>query len=189
MANAHSVKYTGWPTFIEVNPTEWAPHIYGKTIEAWLGAPRDGASHDSSHSDYWRASLDGSLYLIRGYSEDGLNDRPPGKLIDFTLPIWRVGEALLFASRYARFFEGAESIVARCHYTDLRNPQLTSLSGGRAVFERDSQTDEVTLYIDVPLNRVRDNLIEVLHDLLRPLYEIFGFMELPINVVREEIKE
>ena len=139
--------------------------------------------------DFWRASREGKLYTIRGYTEDGLADRVrPGASVDVTLPIWRVGEGILFAARLAETFEAVEAIVIECRFTGLDNRFLTSLSGNRAVFnDRVSRTPEVTMTAQVTLDQVRDNLTEVMHHLLTPLYERFNFFPLSVELVDGEL--
>jgi hypothetical protein len=97
LAEARRIKLTGWSTFLQMGTQGWAPYPYDDSIEAWVGRPvrPDAAERDPSLCDFWRASPDGLLYTIRGYVEDGLENRPPGTCIDLTLPVWRIGEGLL----------------------------------------------------------------------------------------------
>lgn len=189
LATARRIKLTGWSTFLQMSTPELAPYPHDDFVEAWLGRPvRDDApTRDPSLCDFWRASRYGELYTIRGYKEDGLESRPPGTCLDVTLPVWRVGEGLLFAARLAETFEGVEQILIHCRYTGLRGRALTSVTGHRLMFDNSiSQTDEVTLRGRATPGQVKDNLAEVLVPLLTPLYERFDFFRLPVQLVGEE---
>src|SRR6185369_11821589 len=103
-------RLTGWTPFLELHRDGLRPYPHDNFVEAWVGRPVEERAFgaDPSHADFWRASPDGLLYTIRGYTEDGLGDRPAGRFIDITLPVWRVAEALLFARRLADTFAGVE---------------------------------------------------------------------------------
>jgi hypothetical protein len=88
---------TGWPVFIIMGREPLAPYPQEDGVESWLAEP--GAVSDAAHSDFWRASNDGRLFLLRGYQEDGMDGYAPGTVLDRGLPIWRVGECLLHGIR------------------------------------------------------------------------------------------
>lgn len=188
---AHGIKLTGWPTFLTMTRPEWTPYPHEEFVEAWIGRPaaQQRNFEDAAHSDFWRVSRDGKLYTIRGYTEDGLADRvAPGTAIDVTLPVWRVGEGLLFAARLAETFQDVEAIAIECRFTGLNGRHLTSLNHERAIFnDRTSQTEEVNLRGQATLDQLRDNLTEVMHQLLVPLYERFDFFALSQELVETEL--
>ena len=128
---ARQIRLTGWSTFLSMTTPGWAPYPREKFVEAWIGNPvrEDWLSREPAHNDFWRASRDGKLYTIRGYTEDGLPNRVnPGSAIDVTLPAWRVGEGVLFAARLAETFEDVEAIAIECRFTGLRNRTLVLMS-------------------------------------------------------------
>jgi hypothetical protein len=95
LEHARRVRLTGWPVFLDLTTPGWTPYPHDDFVEAWVGRPieRGRRFTDPAHADFWRASREGKLYMIRGYTENGLADRlQPGTAIDVTLPIWRVGE-------------------------------------------------------------------------------------------------
>jgi hypothetical protein len=165
----------------------WEPYAHDDFIEAWVGNPiRENLN--PSHCDFWRASRDGKLFTVRGYSEDGHDPVPPGQFIDLTLPVWRIGEGLLFAARVAEQDNAVSQIAIRCRFTGLRNRRLTSVDGQRILLDGYvSRTDEVLLNASATLEQIRDNLSEIVHRLLIPLYERFSFFELPFQLVEEEL--
>lgn len=190
MDQARRISLTGWPPFISVGTPEWAPYPHENFIEAWLGKPRNGASDsDPSVCDYWRASMEGKLYTIRGYAEDRVASDNPGTRFDVVLPIWRIAEGLLFAHRFSETFDDIDEIALQCRFTGLENRSLTSITGRRIFFSgRVSQTNAITLKTQATPVQVENNLAEIIHPLLSPLYELFGFFELPFTMVEEELE-
>ncbi len=188
---AQRIRLTGWSVFLNMTTPGWTPYPHGEFVEAWVGRPieRKRNFDDAAHADFWRASRDGKLYTIRGYTEDSLADRiAPGTGIDITLPVWRVGEGILFASRFSEAFENVEAIAVECRFTGLDNRCLTSLNHDRVVSDgRASHTQEITLISQATLDQLRDNLAEFMHQLLTPPYERFDFFALPLEVADTEL--
>ncbi|WP_322896130.1 MULTISPECIES: ATP-binding protein [unclassified Yoonia] len=190
---AHRIKLTGWPTFLTMTRRELAPYPADGGIEAWLGRP--GVEHfleeDAAHSDFWRIAPDGILYTRTGYDEDGAPERAePGTAFDIVLPIWRVGEALLFARRIAATYEGVEEIAAHVKWSGLDGRALRAMSRNRMPmsYDRVSRTNEVEQNLAITLRQIDDNLPEVLRALIAPVYEAFDFYELPLQIVEEELE-
>lgn len=189
---ARRICLTGWPPFLDMNRPEWAPYLHEDFIEAWMGRKVDrGWPRTSAECDFWRASRDGKLYTVRGHSEDGIPRKiPAGAAIDLAMPVWRIGEGLLFANRFAATFEGVESIAIECTFTGLQGRYLTSVDGMRAMFgDRHSRTDIVTLVGQPTVQQVQDNLTEVMQALLSPLYERFDFFEAPFELFDTELNK
>ena len=192
LAVARQIRLTGWPPFLSMTTQGWKPYPHENFVEAWIGSPirQDWMSREPAHNDFWRASPEGKLYTIRGYTEDGCAERvEPGRTIDVTLPVWRVGEGVLFAARLAETFENVEAIAIECRFTGLRNRALVSLNGRRAMFgDHVSQTNSITLtYVATP-EQIHDNLVEIMHTFLVPLYERFDFFRLPFELVDTELE-
>ncbi len=188
---AARVRHTGWPPFVSLDRAEFAPHVADGMIETWLGADVERQLRDPAHCDFWRASPAGRLFLQRGYQEDveDARGRTPGTLFGATLPIWRVGEAALYVSRLARLFGDNPSILIRCRYTGLRGRTLASFDSGRMFLDdRTCNDPEVSLGTQATATELDDNLAEVVHPLLVPLYERFAFFELPMRMVVEELE-
>lgn len=187
---ARRPKHTGWPPFLDMTTPEWRPYPTDEGVEAWVGRPaRDHwAERDPSLCDFWRANRDGKLYSIRGYSEDGWERVEPGQWVDLTLPVWRVGELLIFVARLATMFDDVEAIAITVNFTGLAGRQLTSITGRRAMFEGwVCQTDQVSLEGRATIPQLTDNLPEFLRAFLTPLYERFSFFQLPDQLVDEEL--
>lgn len=190
LAKAGSIRHTGWGPFISLTREDLAPTIAEEAIEVWLGnpAPQRIVGRAPHHSDFWRVSRSGLLFLQRGFDED--DSAEPGTLFDVTLPIWRIGEALLYVSRLAKLFDQNPRIYIRLHYEGLRGRELVSLNRDVTIFEgRISNDGEVQLETEATAAELEDNLAEVLHPFLSPLYERFNFFELPLDLVRREIEK
>ena len=190
---AGRISLTGWPPFLVMNSRGWHPYPYEEFIEAWLGRPADKrAFDDPSHADFWRISQNGQLYLIRGYVEDEGRPQqgPPGSSVNVVIPVWRIGETLLFASRFAEAFDGVEQIAVRCNFTGLAGRHLVSTSLDAPFIETGfvSRTDAIPLETQATVQQVQDNLAEIVHNLLSPFYEQFGFYQLPFAVVQAQLQ-
>ncbi len=191
MVLASQVRHTGWGPFVQIPRGELEPRIVNGNVEAWLGrAAPNRVMRDPAHCDYWCANPSGLFFLLRGYEEDASGTVEPERITDITLPIWRVGETLLYASRIARSYGANPQVAVRCHYRGLRNRRLGALNpigslylNGTGVCH-DADVELGTISTAAELD---DNLIEILHPLLVPLYERFSFFELPIDLVRTEV--
>jgi hypothetical protein len=127
------------------------------------------------------------LFLKRGFDED--EQIEPATGMQVTLPIWRVGEALLYAARLARLFGGDPSITLKCKYVGLRGRRLYAHDSARNFFMRDylSHDDHAELTTTANAHEIDDNLPEIVHPLLHPLYERFSLFELSRDFVRTEL--
>ena len=192
LALARRIELTGWPPFLEMGREEWKPYPKNDYIEAWIGRRIDERfPREPNVSDYWRASQSGQLYTIRGYTEDSIKDRKnvePGTILDVTLPVWRTGEIIFFAARLIAEFEGVESVLINCRFTGLSGRIITSLNWHhRSVQTRACHTDEIEKYAHVTPQQLEENVVEIIHQLLEPLYEAFDFYKLERALVEEEL--
>ncbi len=192
------VHYTGWPPFWYPTREGIEPYPMDGAVECWLGGDTQFpvGSRDPHLSDFWRITPDGCAYLLRGYQEDsedlkssGTGIVTPGKVFDVTLPVWRVGETLLQAERLASaLFEGPTSIRFIAEYTGLRGRSLVNLEGRGHI--RDgliSRQESIALKTHVESQAIGPHLPEVVQSLLWPLYQLFGFSELPMQLVVDEL--
>lgn len=178
---------SGWPPWWVPNRKEIAPYPYEGVIECWLA---EKERRDVSTSDFWRASPDGRLFLLRGYQEDDADTTKPGTILDLTIPIWRVGECLLHAERVSRALAGDESsLLVYFRWTGLSGRVLQSWLNPRRFlpFEKQAQQDTVHSRMPIRAERIRSDLPGVVQAMTRPLYEAFDFTEIPLQVIQEEI--
>lgn len=181
---------TGWPMWLVFRGRDgMSPRPADGTIESIFV---DTVFQDPSHSDYWRASPDGRMFLLRGYEEDGEPDkRPAGSAFDFTIPVWRFGEALLHAERLARELGDPDATVHfRASWDGLQGRALRSLWARRFMSgDRVAREDSVVSYVSAAADEITPRLPELLQQLLVPLYTVFDFFDMPLRVIEEEIAQ
>jgi hypothetical protein len=183
---------TGWPPWWWPTRKDIAPYVEGNTIECHL-ADQAGFA-DAAHADFWRVSTTGELVAIRGYIEDSLSSEQrriaPGTVLDLTLPVWRVGECLMFIQRFA-IEAGLEnsSITVRCDWNGLRGRSLTVLSGQRFLpGSYTSRTDGWGTMLTTPVERIAAALPEIVRELVQPLFALFDFFQPPLALYSEELE-
>lgn len=184
---ASAIKHTGWGPFVWFDRKPIGPVPVNGVIEAWIGHP-DEAGRDGRHSDFWRAHPDGRLFLLRSLDEDFMQRTTPGLAFDLTMPIWRLGEALLYVARFAMQYAENPTILARYGYYGLQGRVLGTYAGSRAPMNhRVGHTDWIETEFMATALQINDNLTEVLHPILLPLYESFDLYELRMDVVAQEV--
>ncbi|MFJ3374845.1 helix-turn-helix domain-containing protein [Pseudomonas sp. NPDC086112] len=195
---ASVVRHTGWPPFWYPTRAGIVPYPIDGAVECWMGNDREAelAFRDPSHSDFWRIHPDGLAFLLRGYQEDDSDAQrlgripvPPATIFDITLPVWRIGEALLQARCLAaNLFEGPTTIKFVATYEGLAGRSLVSMDGSRHMWDgRVSRQDTITLSTHIDAQTIDANLPEIVHPLLSPLYALFDFFELPMQLVVDEL--
>ena len=92
---------------------------------------KDSLEHQHA-VDFGERDRAGRLFLLNGYDEDESDRVPPGAALDLNLPIWRIGEVVLFVSRLAEEFDENPSIVTSCRFTGLNGRALTSTRSHKA---------------------------------------------------------
>jgi hypothetical protein len=183
-------RLTGWGPFVWLTREDLAPQAVQGGIEASLGKDVPRNSRDSAHCDFWRAHPSGLLYQLRGYDEDSTDQVQPGTVFDVTLPIWRLGAAMLYAARLARLLGSDDAdILVRCTYSGLQGRRLDCLTPGRHFsFPRIAADNSAELQTTATAHLIDDNLVEILHRMLMPLYERFAFFELSLDLVKIEVE-
>jgi MinD-like ATPase involved in chromosome partitioning or flagellar assembly len=182
---------TGWPEWMWADFEDARPRIVNDVIECWLATPNP-PFQGGSHSDYWRGSPKGLMYLLRGYEDDDEpRKRPPGTTFDLTLPIWRTAEAFLHATRMAEEVGLPDArIRLRGVWTGLKGRRLASWAQpSRDLFATPRQSSQDSIQREVALLAadVRENLSQAVFELLKDVYALFDFFELPFGLVEEEV--
>jgi len=183
---------TGWAPWWWPTRDGIKPYVHDdNTIECHIA---QGQLHaNAAHSDFWRASTTGQLFIVRGYPEDsrearGLGSPAPGTVFDLTYPIWKIGECLLFLQRFATDVVAEDSTVSvRCQWSGLGERDLAALFSPRRGLFRDyrTQTNEYSSEVTVPVARISGALPEIVRDLVNPLYALFDFFEPPAAIYRK----
>lgn len=182
------VRHTGWPLFLYPTRDDIEPYLIDSTVECWLGGDPQRAP-EAAYADFWRIHREGLAFHQRGYQEDCSERWRPASAFDITLPVWRTGEALLHARNLAtNFFEGPTTIKFVAVYEGLAGRSLVSLNNSRFVWGAyTARQDSITLKTNIDTQAIETNLPEVVHPLLAPLYALFNFYNLPMQLVAEEL--
>ena len=183
---------TGWAPWWVPTREEIRPRPHKGLVECWI---IDSHLNDPAHSDFWRGSPRGSMFLLRGYEEDSAPDRwDPGTALEVTLPVWRVGECLLHAERLALAVGVPSSpVVFRAHWRGLSGRNLRALPTATRAFDdfdvrgHRCTEDEAQSEIVIAADRIGVNLPEIVGELVGPLYEAFDFFALDPEIVRAEL--
>jgi hypothetical protein len=183
--------------FVLLQRPELAPYEADGVVECWVkpgDSDIDRPFYDTAHCDFWRAAPAGGALLIRGYQEDAQETIQPGTIFDTTLPILRLGEALLHASRLASLLAhdiDGVTIRLRALYTGLTGRVLRAwaspLSGEFLLGGRPARNDEALLEIAAPAAMVGAELARYVLPLVTPLYERFGITGLSVEGVDAEL--
>ena len=182
---------TGWPPWWWPPSREIAPYVLENSIECHIAD--EAVEAVAARSDFWRVSTTGELFLIRGHTEDSLDQDSrairPGTVFDLTLPIWRIGECLLFIQRFASEAGAADSTVSvRCNWTGLEGRRLTSLNSDRYLSgDYSSRSREFTATNTIPVQKISGALPEIVGDLVNPIYALFHFFQPPAEIYAEEL--
>ena len=159
-------------------------------LVCWLGGSNlNNAS--PAHADYWKYTKDGKAFLGRGFDEDKnpYKEMPlAGTISDFTLPIWRIGEALLHAAMMAQQFGNPNTnVLFKVKWQGLKGRTLTSIQRPHALsMNYTAYANEAKSECHVPASVIVENLPEVVSSLLKPFYEKFEWV-IPDSVVIAEL--
>jgi transcriptional regulator with XRE-family HTH domain len=191
------IRHTGWPMFVTMERPEFAPKEVDGLIECWVRPPEaetDRRLADAAHCDFWRAAPSGRFLLMRGYQEDSQEAVAPGTIFDTTLPIWRLGEGLLHASRVAiAIRENAKreiKVKFRARYSGLSGRVLRSLSShniGLILESQPAKSDEAIVEATLSAQTIESDLAGAVYPLVASLYERFGVPQLHKEFVASEV--
>ena len=194
LMGANMPRFSSWTPFMNKNRFDQPLSPYVDSLENWLGK-QIGDSHlqEPLLHEFWRASLGGSLYTIRGYFSDGRWSEQrtidPGKLLTLNEPIQRLAEGISFTKRFTDIIDdqAVEEIGIVYTFTGLKGRTLVAMDINNV-----PQIGTYSPCIDkkyglarqVALKDVDDDLPGVVHGLLTGLYELFGLYELSLEDVR-----
>ncbi len=191
------IRHTGWPEFVTMEREELAPYEFDGLIECWVKPEDTGVERrlaDAAHCDFWRVAQEGRAFLIRGYQEDSQDNVPPGTVLDISLPVWRIAEALLHAQRLGALLrrdrEGELTVRFRALYSGLSGRVLRTLRASPAdLFDqgRPAKSDEAMIEALVPAAKIEEDLANAVYPLASSLAERFGIPQLSPDFVRSEI--
>lgn len=181
MREADTPNYSGWGPFVDIGRPPIGPTPVNGRIEAWLGHDDDG-HFGGRDADFWLADPAGLLFSLRGFDDDFDGETTVGTKLTATLPVTRVGEALLYVSRLAKTLGDDPLIRVRMKYTGLAGRTLESSRNYR-VQRRKCHSETVESEVQATASQISDTTAEVLYPLLQPLYESFEFATISIEVI------
>jgi hypothetical protein len=179
---------TGWSPWHVFTKDELKPYSRDGMIECWL----EKTSFGGSHADFWRASPDGRLSLIRAFEEDFIGRIEPGTALDPELAMWRIGECSLHAAKLAEALDLRGRILLAAHWTGLSGRQLAHvIETARFMYppvgDYRCHQDEVVSVLETTVTAIRGDLVQVVLELTKPLYSAFDFYEMPRAIAVAEI--
>ncbi|MBA7516644.1 hypothetical protein ES705_08692 [subsurface metagenome] len=133
--------------------------------------------------DYWTLRKDGTFYLLKSLFED---KRKPGHIF-FNTRIVRITEALLYSVRlYSELkVPSDEYILIKIRHGGLKERLLTAVGGREITFHksRKSIDDEVDTEVETILERIEQDLIDLVQKFTTPLFEVFEFFKIDKKVL------
>jgi transcriptional regulator with XRE-family HTH domain len=196
MIKKAEVRHTGWPMFITLERAEFAPRESDGVLECWVKLGDDDVDRrftDPAHTDFWRAAPAGRFFLIRGYAEDSEETVRPGTILDTTVHIWRLAEALMHAARVGLAMKKQSSdditVHFRALYSGLAGRLLRSLGSPANPFDtlHLARSDEALIEAIVSAQSIEDDLAGTVYPLVASLYERFGVANLSGELVQAEV--
>lgn len=182
---------TGWDIGWVPSRSKIAPYPYKGGIEVWLAETGDKGP---AHSDFWRAEPTGRFSLFRGHQEDDaeFQSKHPGRLLDFSLVLWRVSEFLLYVESFASHIKAIDSkAVIKFNWNGLENRQISYHKGFGRMYEshvclQDSVYSSHTIQ---NCRKIKETLIHDVFTITMPLFEVFNFFSLTEDQVKDHIKD
>ncbi len=182
---------TGWDIGWVPTRSEIVPYPYKDGIEVWLAETGDKGS---AHSDFWRAEPTGRFSLFRGHQEDDaeFQSKHPGRLLDFSLVLWRVSEFLLYVESFASHIKAIDSkAVIKFNWNGLENRQIYYHKGFGRMYESHVclQDSVYSSYAIQNCKKIKETLIHDVSKITMPLFEVFNFFSLTKDQVKDHIKD
>ncbi|MDF2857069.1 MAG: hypothetical protein K0Q87_2920 [Neobacillus sp.] len=189
LLSSSNPNYTGWPIWLDSRGfTDQAAHPY-VFDNAWETCMVSLNSDWSNHIDFWRIDPQGQFYLYRALEDDIVPLDKSVKVLDFGLPIWRVGESLAVGLAFvqAMGYEVETTNLTFCfRWNQLQNRVLTSWADrARHIWERTAIQNMVLSTVNLPLSTPMSALYQYVDMATKPLYQIFDGFELSTSVVEE----
>jgi len=133
--------------------------------------------------DYWTLRRDGTFYLLKSLFED---KRKPGHIF-FNTRIVRITEALLYSVRLYSELElpSDKHVLIKIRHGGLENRELTAVGGRETTLHkgRKSIDDEVDTEVETILERIEQDLIDLVQKFTTPLFEVFEFFKVDKKVL------
>lgn len=193
--NRH-IGFSGWHVWSVSNGDfDLDVYPYHDLVECWMG---NNPIWNAAYSFFWRASRDGSMFLLRGYEEDcSPNKVDPGKNLWVHTPIWDVGECLLHAQRLSTALgDESASVSMKFVWEGLLGRTLRYFHNGKGdvtwfdqTYKMCRQETVCNEVLSIPVQGISDNLPDIIKDFTSDLYVKFNFHEVKMTVIQEEVSK
>jgi hypothetical protein len=194
-------RITGWPLWIDGQRMRHARGHESPIHNFWecaLVMPPLGDNENSfaRNIDFWRISPTGEMYALRMLEDDLL---PPNRgieplvVLDFAIVVWRTTEALLVPLAFAKAM-GCDSDQCSLDYffswSHLQGRELTCWSDmRRAMDSGKSGQDSFSTKVKVPLSVAPSAIAPYVHEIVRPLFELFGGTDIKLSAITSIVDE
>ena len=176
-----------WPIWLDSRafPDEDKPRPFENAWEALIVT----LDRPLPYIDFMRLGPQGHFYLRQALYED-MRDIEPMKYLDFTIPIKKAAEAIAVGIAFAKAM-GCDVEKTRLafgfRWTELNGRELISwVEPGRHLRpEGPAYQDEVSVFVEVPLETPLSALGEYVNQAVKPLFEIFNGFELSQDVIED----
>jgi hypothetical protein len=187
---ASRIDHSGWPPFCLIHRAPMEPRPVDGQVEAFLAETADTSA---DNANYWRISPEGRAYTIQGYVEDArlAPKYHSGEVFDIVLHPRRLGEIALYASRMAHLFGAVSAVTLHARFDGLAGRRLVSEGNPRRFLAGDYRCHQDAWEGEVVFDpkSADASLPEIIDPLLRPLYTLFSFFELPARLAAEELAD
>ncbi len=186
---------SGWPVWwAATEDTPFPNYFYENHIECWM---KDNIDADAAHSDFWTASPDGLMFLLRGYREDSEPKKvDPGQTLWPEVVAYEVAECLFHARRLAYALSGESASILCCfRWEGLSGRVLRPFHARRGLsspfwdYKVCRQAAAQSPMKMVSVNDIEANICQVVEDLTRPLFVAFQTSELPKDIIEKAVAE
>lgn len=187
-------QYTGWPVWLNsrrFSDPDMHPYVFNG---AWESLIADLSSGWSNHLDFMRLNPTGRFYLRRALEDDILAvERAPQPLteLDFALPVRRVAETIAVGIAFAKGMacDPSGSVLSFAfRWSRLQSRKLSARSSPDRIFFSGGRAyqDEVTSFVNVPLDTPLSALAEYVKQTVQPLFAVFDGFSLGNEMIEEE---
>ncbi len=188
LLNANNPHYnTSWPIWQDsrIFPDEYKPYPFENAWEALIVT----LDPPLPYIDFMRLGPKGRFYFRQALYED-MRDLEPMKYLDSTLPIRKTAEAIAVGIAFAKAMgcDPEETQLAfGFRWTKLKGRELISWEKQTHYLRPigPAYQDEVSAFVEVPLETPLSALGEYVHQAIQPLFQIFNGFELGKNVVED----
>lgn len=174
--------YSGWPMWNDLTGGDSYPSR--GNIECLL------LDENPGHCDFWVASPEGRLFILRGYESDSGRKYDLGEKFDVHKPVWNVAEALFHAQNLIEELDADSSkIRISVKWTGLDGRSLKTERMGFMPRERICRQERIEVNEVVNVSNIEENLEDIMEKLTKELYNRFHFFDPTEGLYRRESEE